>query len=132
MKYVVSTKGGQSALGGPAVEGVKTINEQHGNLLAGVLDLAMADQDPAALDNPFFAQYGHDDPSPHTQNCLRTKKLMGTLATSPLDVGGISSGAAAVQNPVIWYRITDHPGRRWGPGAAAHGSQIMALPIICT
>lgn len=108
VKYVLSTKAGQSAAAGLVVEGVKSVHENAGNLLAGILDIALGDPDDAVLDNPFFAQNGHDGPSPNTQRYLFQKKslgMVGTLAVNLADIGGLTSGAGAVQNSVLWYRI---------------------------
>lgn len=108
VKYVLSTKAGQSAAGGLAVEGLKSVHEGAGNLLAGVLDIAMADADEDALDNPFFQQNGHDGPSPNTQRYLQARKalgMLGTLGTNLLDVGGITSAASAAQSSAVWVRI---------------------------
>lgn len=108
VKYVLSTKAGQSAAAGLAVEGVKSVHENAGNLLAGILDIALQDPDGAALDNPFFGQNGHEGPSPKTQEYLFCKKslgVLGSLAVNLADAGGLTSGAGAVQNSVVWYRI---------------------------
>jgi hypothetical protein len=108
VKYVVNTKFGQSFVAGGVVEGVKAVHEDAGNLLGGVLELAMADADEAALDNPYFAQNGHDGESPVTNRYLRAKRclgVVGTIGTALLDVGGYTSGASAVQSSVVWYRI---------------------------
>lgn len=108
VKYVVNTKFGQSFVAGSVVEGVKAVHEGAGNLLGGVLDLAMGDDDPDALDNPFFVQNGHDGESPKTNSYLTARKglgMVGTIGTAVLDAGGITSGASAVQSSVLWYRI---------------------------
>lgn len=108
VKYVLSTKFGQSATAGLAVEAVKAVDEDYGNLLGGILDIALSDDDPAALDNPFFTQNGHEGESPHTNGYLYAKKclgVVGTIGTSLLDAGGITSGASAAQSSLIWYKI---------------------------
>ncbi|MBB3899695.1 hypothetical protein [Roseococcus suduntuyensis] len=108
VKYVLSTKAGQSAAAGLAVEGLKSVHENAGNLLAGILDVAMQDPDGDALDNPFFGQNGHGGPSPKTQEYLFQKKslgMLGSVVVNLADVGGLTSGAGAVQNSVVWYRI---------------------------
>jgi len=108
VKYILSTKGGQSATAGLAVEGVKAVHEGAGNLLAGLLDIAMQDDDSQALANPFFGQNGHDGPSPKTRRYLLAKKSLGmasTIGVSLADVGGLASGAGAVQSSVVWFRI---------------------------
>ncbi len=108
MKYVLSTKGGQSAAGGVAVEAAKFVHEDAGNLLAAVLDIATADDDPDALDNPFFRDNGHDGESPRTQECLLAKKTLGmlsTVTTNVLDIGGLASGASAAQYTAVWIRV---------------------------
>jgi len=108
VKYVVSTKFGKSAIAGGLVEGVKAVHEDAGNLLGGVLDLAMADPEEDALGNPYFAQNGHEGESPVTNRYLLAKKglgIVGTIGTALLDAGGYTSGASAVQSSVVWYRI---------------------------
>jgi hypothetical protein len=108
VKYVVKTKFGQSAIAGAAVEGVKAVHENAGNLLGGVLDICLADAEDDALDNPHFTQNGHDGPSPNSNRYLFAKKglgFAGTIATSLADAGGFTSGAVAAQDSVVWYRI---------------------------
>jgi len=108
VKYVVNTKFGQSFVAGGVVEGVKAVHEDAGNLLGGILELAMADPDGDALDNPYFVQNGHDGESPVTNRYLGAKKglgIVGTIGTALLDAGGYTSGASAVQSSVVWYRI---------------------------
>ncbi len=108
VKYVARTKFGQSAISGAAVEGVKALNENAGALLEGALDIYLADPDDDALDNPHFTQNGHDGPSPESTRYLLAKKSLGwagTIATSLADAGGITSGASAAQDTLVWYRI---------------------------
>jgi len=108
VKYVVNTKFGQSFVAGGVVEGVKAVHEDAGNLLGGILDLAMADPDEDALDNPYFVQNGHDGESHQTNRYLSAKKGLGvvaTIGTSLLDAGGYTGGANAIQSSVVWYRI---------------------------
>ena len=108
VRYVLSTEFGKSAAGDLAVEGVKLVNEDAGNLLAGVLELWTADDDPAVLDNPYFAQNGHDGESPNTRNYLQQKKVtgvVGTLGKNLLDIGGVTSASSGLQHSLVWYRI---------------------------
>jgi len=111
------------------VEGVKAVDENLGNALAGAIDIATGeDTDPGVL-NPFFVQNGFDGPSPKTSAYFDCKKWGGramTLATNLADVGGISSGIQSAAYSLTWYKLNAlfqkmiPPSRRAKPVVYAH------------
>jgi hypothetical protein len=91
-----------------AVEGVKAINENAGNLLAGLFDIVLADPASPELDNPFFTQNGHDGLSPKTNtylSLLKNLRMAGTIATSLGDVGGVVSASQSGAYSLMWYKL---------------------------
>ncbi|MEO3386113.1 hypothetical protein [Mesorhizobium sp. CAU 1741] len=91
-----------------AVEGVKLVNEDAANLLGGLLDIMMEEDDGTGLDNPKFAENGHDGDSPATARYFRAKKTfgaLGTMAVAILDQSGLQGGAQAASSAHVWYRV---------------------------
>jgi hypothetical protein len=111
------------------VEGVKAVNENVGNLLAGAIDIANSESTDPGVVNPFFTQNGFDGPSPNTASYFRFKKWGGgamTLAVSVGDVGGLSSAYQTGSYSLVWYKLNAlfqkmiPPSRRAKPVVYAH------------
>ncbi len=91
-----------------AVEGVKALNENAGNLLAAGFDIVLAEPCNPNLDNPFFTQNGHEGESPKTNTYLfRVKALRtgSTIVTSVADIGGLASAVQTGAYSVTWYKL---------------------------
>jgi hypothetical protein len=108
VKFVVTNNYTKGWATGAVTEGVKALHETGGNLVGGVLELVTADAEGDGLDNPLFEQNGHDGKSPLTARYFTVKKLAkggGSLGVSVMDIGGVVSGAEALNSGVVWYRI---------------------------
>lgn len=90
------------------VEGVKVVNEDAANLLGGVLEIMMADEEGTGLDNPNFTNNGHDGESPMTARYFRAKKCMGgvgTMVAAYADQAGALGAGQAAAYGLKWYRV---------------------------
>lgn len=111
------------------VEGVKAVNENIGNALAGAIDIANSESTDPGVINPFFTQNGFDGPSPKTASYFRCKTWGGgavTMAVSVADIGGVASAYQGGSYGLTWYKLNAlfqqmiPPSRRAKPVVYAH------------